>query len=287
MNPQPICIYHKDCSDGTAAASIFLKKFPEGKTFPFAYGYSQEDADVVLHALTPETIVYTVDCCILAKECLQKGNKVISLDHHIGIYDEMIEFAKTQSNYTYIFNNDLSGATVTWVYFFPDEPVPQWLMLVQDKDLWTKKYIESEYFANWSYTQANNPQALLFLFDDQKNLDLCIEKGKAVEDINQFYLKSFQEKAKPLYIRYKDYKVPVYNSTYLQSVLGNLLVDDMLGVSIIFSIKGDRVRMSIRSIKDSKVSALEVAQSFGGGGHRNAAGCELPLFDFIKSIDTE
>lgn len=287
MNSQPVCIYHKDCSDGTAAAAVFLKKFPDGKTFPFAYGYTQEDADVVLSTLAPDTTVYTVDCCILAKECLEKGNKVISLDHHIGIYEETIEFAKTQPNYTYIFNNELSGATVTWTYFFPNEQIPQWLTLVQDKDLWTKKYVESEYFANWSYTQANNPQALSFLFDDLKNLDFCIEKGKAVEDVNQFYISAFQEKTKPLYVVYKDHKVPAYNSTYLQSALGNLLVDDILGVSIIFSIKGDRVRMSIRSIKDSKVSALEIAQSFGGGGHKSAAGCELTLLEFIKSINLQ
>lgn len=284
MNSHPICIYHKDCSDGTSAAAVFLKKFPEGRTFPFMYGYTKEDAEIVLSVLNPETIVYTVDCALLAKECLKRGNRVITLDHHIGIYEEMTEFAKTQPNYTYIFNNDLSGATVTWTYFFPGEPVPRWLELVQDKDLWTRKYIESEYFANWSYTQANNPQALLFLFDDPKKLDMVVEKGKAVEDVNQFYLKAFQEKTKPLFITYKEYKVPAYNSTYLQSVLGNLLADDVLGVSIIFSIKADRVRMSVRSLKDSKVSALEIAQSFGGGGHRNAAGCEITLLDFVKTF---
>lgn len=284
MNIQPICIYHKDCSDGTAAAAVFLHKFPQGKTFPLAHGYTKEEAEVILFVLNPETTVYTVDCTLLVKECLEKGNTVISLDHHIGMYEEMTALAKETQNYTYVFNNDLSGATVTWTYFFPDEQIPRWLELVQDKDLWTKKYIESEYFINWSYTQVNNPQALLFLFDNLKNLDLCIEKGKSVEDVNQFYLRAFQEKAKPIFVAYEGYKIPAYNSTYLLSALGNILIDDVLGVSIIFSIKGDRVPMSVRSIKDSKVSALEVAKHFGGGGHRNAAGCEVDFSTFTQLI---
>ena len=113
---------------------------------------------------------------------------------------------------------------------------------------------------------------------------MCIEKGKAIEDVNQFYLRAFQEKAKLLFVTYKDYKIPAYNSTYLQSVSAHLLVDPILGVSIIFSIKEDKVRMSIRSIKDSKVSALEIAELFGGGGHRNAAGCQIVLREFITKI---
>lgn len=284
MNIQPICIYHKDCSDGTAAAAVFIRKFPGAKTFPFAYGYVEEDAEKVFSILTPDTVVYTVDCTILVKECLGRGNTVISLDHHISVFEEMSEIAKVNQKYTYIFNNNLSGATLTWTYFFPDEPIPQWLKLIQDKDLWTKKFKESEYFSNWTYTQTNNPDAVLFLFDNPNSLQSCIEKGLAVEDVNQFYLHSFQEKTKPLYVYYGENKIPAFNSTYLQSALGNILVDQTLGVTIIFSIKGKSVRMSIRSLTDSKISALEVAKHFGGGGHRNAAGCEIPLSDFMVQI---
>ena len=284
MNSQPVCIYHKDCSDGTAAATVFLKKFPEGKAFPFAYGYTKNEAEEFLSVLKPDTIVYTLDCTILAKECLEKGNTVISLDHHISVQEEAIELAKTQPNYTYIFNNDLSGATVTWTYFFPDEKIPRWLELVQDTDLWTKKFEESKYFVNWSYMQTNNPQSLLFLFEREDALQECLQKGSFLEDLNQFYIKSFKEKSKPLFLTYKDYGIPAYNSTFLQSVLANVLADPILGVAIIFSVKGDRVRMSVRSIKDSKISALEVAQQFGGGGHRNAAGCEVDFNTFTQLI---
>ncbi len=284
MNIQPVCIYHKDCSDGTAAAAVFLHKFPGAKTFPFTYGYAHEDAEAFLSALTPETIVYTVDCTILAKECLKKGNAVISLDHHVSVFEEMNEVAKENKNYTYVFNNDLSGATLTWKYFFSSEPVPKWLLLVEDTDLWTKKFEDSQYFVNWSAMQRNKPEVLLELFTNENALALCLEKGKSVQDLNSYYLNAYKEKVKPIYIRHGEHKIPTYNSTFLQTDIAIILADKDLGVGIAFSIREDGVRMSVRSTKDSKISALEVAQRFGGGGHRNSAGCLVPLSDFIAQI---
>lgn len=284
MNIQPICIYHKDCSDGTAAAATFLHKFPGAKTFPFAYGYTQEDAEKVLSILTPDTVVYTVDCTILVKECLEKGNVVISLDHHISVFEEMNEVAKENQNYTYVFNNDLSGATLAWAYFFPGESVPKWLLLVEDTDLWTKKFEDSQYFVNWSAMQRNKPEVLLELFTNENSLAVCLEKGKSIQDLNDHYLSAYKERAKPLHIKCGEHKIPAYNSTFLQNDIATMFADRDQGVAIAFSIREDGVGMSVRSAKDSKISALEVAQCFGGGGHRNSAGCHASLSDFMAQI---
>lgn len=284
MNSQPICIYHKDCSDGTSAAAVFLRKFPHGRTFPFAYSYTDEDAEKVLSLLTLETVVYTVDCTLLAKECLEQGNQVISLDHHVGMFETATELTKVYPNYTYIFRNDLSGATLTWTYFFPNEPVPRWLKLVQDYDLWNKEDENADFFESWTYTQTNHPNEMLFLFDGTDTLESCLEKGRSVREFNLFYIEKFQEKATPLYITYKEYGIPMYNGTYLQNNIAITMANNDLGVATVFSLKGKSVRMSIRSIENSKISALEVAKYFGGGGHRNAAGCEIPLSEFMARI---
>lgn len=284
MNSQPICIYHKDCSDGTSAAAVFLRKFPQGRTFPLTYGYSDEDAEKVLSILTPDTVVYTVDCTLLAKECLERGNQVISLDHHVGMFETATELTKTYPNYTYIFRNDLSGATLTWTYFFPNELVPRWLKLVQDYDLWNKEDENADFFESWTYMQTNHPDKMLFLFDDTNALELCLEKGRSVREFNLFYIEKFKEKAAPFYVTYKEYEIPMYNGTYLQNNIAITMANNDLGVASVFSLKGKSVRMSIRSIENSKISALEVAKHFGGGGHRNAAGCEIPLADFMAKI---
>lgn len=280
----PICIYHKDCSDGTASAAVFLKKYPGAQTYPFGYGYAPEEAQVVLDSITSESVVYTIDCCILVEECLERGAQVTAIDHHIGVSERMYQLATENPRFTYVFDNEKSGASLAWSYFFPDEELPRWLLLVEDKDLWKKRYIESDFFSNWTYMQVNKPDTLQFLFESDTALDQCIEKGKATDDLNRFYTQSFVEKAIPVFFPYKNYKIPMYNSTYLQSILGNLLVDNQIGVCAIYVVKGDRVRMSVRSIDGSLVSALEVAQSLGGGGHRNASGCEISLLDFVERI---
>jgi len=48
-----------------------------------------------------------------------------------------------------------------------------------------------------------------------------------------------------------------------------------LQVALLFSIDGNQVHVSLRS-KFSKVDVSQIALQFGGGGHREAAGCNLP-----------
>lgn len=284
MNQVPVCIYHKDCSDGTAAASVFLHAFPQGKAFPLAHGHTESDIAPILECVFQGETVYTIDCVLGVRECLSKGAIVISLDHHIGVVEEMKEFAEKESEYTYVFRNDLSGATLAWEYFFPKQDVPYFLQLIQDKDLWTNKIEDAMYFSNWTYMHANKPEDFKVFFEDRHILTQAIEKGKSIDELNTFYTATFQEKAKPMYIKYKEYFIPMYNSTYQQSILGNNLVDLELGVCIIFSVKESEVRMSIRSIDNSKISALELAKHFGGGGHRNAAGCRLPVCEWVMLV---
>lgn len=281
-----ICIYHKDCSDGTASAAVFLKKFPDAKTFPLGHGYAQEEAEHVLNQIPHNSIVYTLDCALLVRELLARGNEVITLDHHISVEQEMATLAASESKFTYIFRNNLSGATLAWDYFFPNQVVPYWLALVQDKDLWTNLFPESDLLVNWTYTQRNKPENLLPLFEDEAFVIKALESGKIIDVLNREYVDSFQKKAEPLFLQYNGQLVPAYNSTYLQSILGNLLADPDLGVTIIFSIRGSNIYMSVRSVTDSKVSALEVAQSFGGGGHRNTAGCKITFEEFITKVRT-
>lgn len=51
-----------------------------------------------------------------------------------------------------------------------------------------------------------------------------------------------------------------------------------------FSINGNFVKFSIRGNEGQSPTALDVAKLLGGGGHKNAAGAEIPLNDFLKMI---
>ena len=43
-----VVIYHKDCIDGTTAAAVVLRRFPEAKLFPLSHDPSVDDLEKVL-----------------------------------------------------------------------------------------------------------------------------------------------------------------------------------------------------------------------------------------------
>src|SRR3990167_8838728 len=91
-------IYHGDCSDGTAAAAVLLKKFPSIKLFPLKHSFKEEDFAPILEAVDGETTVYTVDNVLGIEEFVKKAKEVISLDHHVGANEEMKAFVAAHPN---------------------------------------------------------------------------------------------------------------------------------------------------------------------------------------------
>ena len=74
----------------------------------------------------------------------------------------------------------------------------------------------------------------------------------------------------------------------MRSEIAFKLLDPELGICIVFSVKENVVKMSVRGKPGSKLSALEVAQSMGGNGHRDAAGTKpIPLSQFVEMVVTE
>ena len=56
-----ICIYHKNCTDGTTAAAVLLKKFKDCELLPLEHGYAEEDFEGILSLIGEDTEVYIVD----------------------------------------------------------------------------------------------------------------------------------------------------------------------------------------------------------------------------------
>jgi oligoribonuclease NrnB/cAMP/cGMP phosphodiesterase (DHH superfamily) len=52
----------------------------------------------------------------------------------------------------------------------------------------------------------------------------------------------------------------------------------------LFSINGDYVKLSFRSLDNYNPSALDLAKLLNGGGHRNAAGASVSINEFCSMI---
>lgn len=277
-----IAIYHKNCIDGTVAAAVVLRKFPQAQLFPLSHDYKPSDLEEILSVIDKETEVYTVDCGIGVSEILNRGFKVTTLDHHIGAKETLDLLAKENSDFTFIFDNNKSGASLTWQYFFPTEELPEMIKLVEDSDLWKGRYGEDTKKVNsylWLFT--NNPAQVLQILSG--DLEEIKSKGAI---ISAYAGKEIAEQVEisPINLKIGEDMLPAYNITTHESACGNILSSRNGCAAVMFTIKGNDVKLSFRSVDGQRPSALDLAKQFDGGGHVLAAGARVSLEDFIKMI---
>ena len=96
-----IGIYHGDCLDGTTAAAVLLKKFPNIKLYPLPRSYTTEDANNVINVLDKNTEVYITDFSLSESEMekiILKAKKTIAIDHHISVKKMFEALAQKHKN---------------------------------------------------------------------------------------------------------------------------------------------------------------------------------------------
>jgi oligoribonuclease NrnB/cAMP/cGMP phosphodiesterase (DHH superfamily) len=280
-------IYHKDCIDGTTAAAIVLKRFPEAILFPLGhYGNTPEDIDAIVKAAKTAEKIFTVDCAIGAKELLKAGLAVTTIDHHIGIKEEMSAIAKDNPSFTFVFDNEKSGASLSWSYFFPGEPLPEIVKFVEDRDIWKNAFGgDTDAVNNYLFMYMNKPEEVI------KFLDAPVEDIKRDGNVISRYAKIIIEHAsegvEPIMVRVGEYIVPFYNIAGFRSEIGNILCEKNGKAVGLFSIDGDKVKISLRSKDGQTPSALDLAKKINGGGHRNDSGAGMTLKELMSSIVAE
>lgn len=282
-NQNIVVIYHGNCNDGTMAAAVLLSKLPSAKLFPLTYGYKEEEATEILSHIDEGVLVYTLDSAFLVEESLKKGAKVITLDHHINIKEDMEPLSDKNENYTLIFNNERSGAAITWEYFYPDSPMPRAIELVEDIDLWLRKYgKDSHAFARYLELYRDKPKEVLPLLKELP--ESILKEGQSVVAYEENLVTDLLEDNEPLSFTVGEHTIPAYNSTFFKTVVGSITSKKHESVVAIFNIKGKEVRLSIRSKDGHNPSALDIAKLLGGGGHKNASGAAISLEEFKKMI---
>jgi len=87
-------------------------------------------------------------------------------------------------------------------------------------------------------------------------------------------------------VKIGEHKVPSFNITMTgyESACGNILSEQLDKAVMLFTIRGDRVRLSFRSKEYQDPTSLELAQALGGGGHKCAAGADISFKDFLNMI---
>ncbi|WP_293443831.1 DHHA1 domain-containing protein [Persephonella sp.] len=280
-----VCIYHGNCTDGTTAAAVLLRKYKDCIPFPLEHGYKNEKLEDILNTIDNNTTVFILDFSLKEKDLIkviQKSKQVINIDHHISVKETLEEISKKYGKFKFVFDNNHSGASLTWEYIFGGDP-PWIVKFVEDQDIWRWKYGEKTKYVNlYMLPMTDKPTEVAKLFDQP--VEEIIEKGKIIASFTDYLINRFVERAKETPVKIGNHTVKGYNTNYFQSEIGNILSNKHNQAVLLFSIQGSDVKMSFRSNEDNKPDALELAKILGGGGHKNAAGALVSLSEFFKMI---
>jgi len=267
------------------SAAIFLKRFPDAVVIPISHDATEAELDGYLEGVSRDTHVYTLDNAIQVEYFVSRFETVITIDHHISVKEECEKLDSENDNYTFVFNNEKSGATLSWEYFFKEDPVPTLVSYVEDLDLFKKELVpDSMNACTYLYLYTNDPERFLEILD--RDIQDVLDKGSLlVEADEKKILKVIDQDA--MYAEVGDFRVPTYNLTDLQYLFGNRVSGEVDKAIIMYRIDGMKVKMSIRSKEGHTPTALDIAEQLGGGGHKHAAGAAIDTFEFLEMLQKE
>lgn len=259
-----MCIYHSNCADGFGSAWIVNKALQDVE---FHAGVHQDPPpDVTGKDVILVDFSYKRD--VLIKMALQ-ANSILILDHHKSAIEDLIDLP---SNVETVFDMNRSGAMITWNYYFPDQPAPPIIEHIQDRDLWRFKLKGTREIqaAIFSYPYDFD------VWDDIMNMDtdLLFRDGVAIERKHHKDVAELVAVTKRHMI-IGGYKVPVANLPYtMSSDAGSLMAQNEPFAACYWDTLGYRI-FSLRS-SDAGLDVSEIANMYGGGGHKHAAGFRVP-----------
>lgn len=264
-------IIHHDDLDGITAAWVFYSKYPNAKFHMVSYGDPLPciEEDPYIEGIIIVDFSFDRDTIELWSNLT--GGRLVLLDHHKSAQERLGDLPYCH------FDMTKCGARLAWEYCFPRE-TPHWLVdYVEDLDLW-----------KWEkeHTKFIIPALESYKFDirvwdelAQKEPEDLIAEGEIIYYYNETLIKDHLEKVE--LVDFKGYhNVPlVYCGIYaIGSDLGNRMLTDYpdCPFSVTWRISGGKLKFSLRS-DDTKEDVSTIAKKFGGGGHRNAGGFELPF----------
>lgn len=278
--------YHKSCPDGWTAAYIAKKRFPEAQLKPLDHGLTDEQVNALIAEATGKQVLM-IDYSLRKRHDNDRLAVAAAsfriLDHHKSAQEVL-------NGATYaVFDMERSGAGLAWDYLFSDEGCvgysstrPWFVDYIEDRDL-------------WRWTLPNGREVCAFLdsvpwtvegFDNLKNIDLSkvLEFGRgAVSHLDGYVERTVTHSRDGNLL---GYKVKVVNAPYSgASEIGNTLAK-LPGVDFSvswFERADDIIQFSLRGT--GKVDLSVIARKFGGGGHFNAAGFQLPYVKGRTLID--
>lgn len=264
-----VIIYHGDCSDGFGGAWAAWKKFGDQADYIAAHHQEPPLADLknkdiyFIDFIYPEAVV---------KKLSRQKNKIIALDHHVTA-EKTVKLVDD-----YVFDNNHSGAVLAWRYFHLRKPLPRLLRQIEDFDLWKFKLAGTKALALLMLTVKHNFAVwdkLVRSFEKPAGRRKILQRGNCYLELQDKLLEDLAaNSAYP--VMFGGRRALAVNAPhFFASDLGALLRGKQMPLVIIWNQKDGIVNVSLRS--DGSVDVGKLAQKYGGGGHKAAAGFKINI----------
>ena len=274
-DPNPLVIYHgRSCPDGFASAlAAWLYYEGRAEFLPLDHGDVKTLAD--LPPLAGRT-VYILDFSFsapLLRDIDNSAAKLVVLDHHLSAAEKLVGF-QCRCGVVH-FDMKKSGARLAWEFFHPEQPVPDLVKFVEDRDIWVWQYPESAGFLaalDMEPFEFERWQAVANF--DAAHLAAYIDRGRAMDEKFNKLAHSMSEAAQPLSFNGVPGLMANVPSAF-HSLVGDILCEKSGTFALLWTVdKSGLVKCGLRS--RSGFSCIALAESMHGGGHAQACGFKMP-----------
>lgn len=262
----PVILYHADCPDGFGAAFAAWKKFGHRAAYiPVQHGKPYPDG-------LEKKEVYICDFSYpddILLEIEKIAKRLVVLDHHLSAR-EWVERVRE-----YIFDNNRSGAGITWDYLHQDKKRPVLINYIEDGDLYRYALPNARALLAYIYNQPRNFETwdkLLTALESEEKRNNMLRLGEVYDK----HFKSLVEKiaAHAELVSFEGYVCYLASAPKMFATdVGNLLARKNPPFALVVRAETDGIVVSMRS--DGTVNVANIAKTYGGGGHSAAAGFRI------------
>lgn len=283
-----VILHHAPCADGMAAAWV-LKRFahPDADLLPCAYNKPPPSLDVLRDKVV---IMADITWPTEDMDAIEKvAARVDVYDHHETAikrlapdYVDGATMRVTTPNGGFrMFDKSQSAAGMVSRLFMPD--VPQWIMHVEDHDLWRHALPDTPYATAFIHSLPHTLEA----YDGLNTRSMSdwprfVEMGQRLHDLQRETVRVIAANADFKLWKCRDEQTELgFSKKYLIAVaqapahLATAVGSELRGYrNVDFAVVWDttssgQMKVSLRS---NSVNVARIAENYGGGGHAGAAG---------------
>ena len=303
----PLILYHANCTDGFGAAWAAFQKFGANASYiPVQYGTSTKSVEeqwgefyAHLYGAPLDRDIYILDFSLppdvlsllqLHQQRQSVGlnypTKVVMLDHHESAMrqwttEDTRKLSKLGSGTEIQFDMDRSGAGMAWDYFLYSAR-PMLVNYIEDRDLWKFKLPYTKAFCAGLQMVKQEFEEWDKIVSSHSETIKVIDSGEAILKFQQGQIDKSSSDSSLKSITLCGVKGLACNCNNNVSEVGSAIARKSGTFSLTFFIKDQEVICSLRSIAPFNVA--NIAKTFGGGGHAQAAGFKMPIVRFFTEI---